>query len=244
LTEVECVIKGKFFRDKKAQEDAASEAASRDSQPCQKNRCAFTLGMGSTTSSMLCEEELEELKSTTVFDYREIEHLYERFQYLDRQSNGYLTYNELNSIPEFQYNPFGSLIGKSIERMTDYENMTFPHFLSFLEIFNKRSDRRQRIRYLFDVFDLNGDGRLCRNVLVRIGNIMGHGGVEREADELLERYDETGKGYIDLSDFSRFYCDDPKTDESMLLDLTKNIKQRRHLSFIQVLRPSTYEDED
>jgi Ca2+-binding EF-hand superfamily protein len=200
--------------------------------------------MGAMSSSMLSEEELEELKSTTVFDYREIEYLYERFQYLDRQSNGYLTYNELNSIPEFQYNPFGSLIGKSIERMTDYENMTFPHFLSFLEIFNEKTDKRMRIRYLFDVFDLNGDGRLCRNVLLRIGSMMGHDRAEREADELLERYDEAGKGYLDLSDFSRFYCEDPKTEKGMLLDPGKNIKQKKHLGFMQVLRPSTYEDRD
>ncbi|CAD26322.1 CALCINEURIN BETA SUBUNIT [Encephalitozoon cuniculi GB-M1] len=199
--------------------------------------------MGSLSSTMLCEEEIEELKNTTVFDEREIEHLYERFQFLDRESRGYLTYNELNNIPEFQSNPFSHLIMKSIEKMTDYEKMTFPHFLEFLGIFSERNSKRNRIRYLFDIFDLNGDGRLCRNVLIRINKMMGQDGRVEEAENLLNIYDEGGKGYLDISDFTRFYESDPLIDKNMIIDFSKNLKERRQVGFMQVLWPSTYKDE-
>ena len=80
--------------------------------------------MGNVNSTILCEEELEELKNTSVFNFVEIEHLYERFCYLDRLNVGYLTYKELNSIPEFEMNPFNKLICSVIERRFDYQNIT------------------------------------------------------------------------------------------------------------------------
>ncbi|AFN83431.1 Ca2+-binding protein [Encephalitozoon romaleae SJ-2008] len=198
--------------------------------------------MGSLSSTMLCEEEIEELKNITVFDEREIEHLYERFQFLDRESRGYLTYNELNNIPEFQSNPFSHLIMKSIEKMTDYEKMTFPHFLEFLGIFSEKASKKKRVRYLFDIFDLNGDGRLCRNVLIRVNKMMGQDGKMEEVENLLNIYDEGGKGYLDISDFTKFYESDPLIDKNMIIDFSKNLKQRRQVGFMQVLWPSTYKD--
>lgn len=199
--------------------------------------------MGWLGSTMLCEEEIEELKNTTVFDEREIEHLYERFRFLDRESRGYLTYNELNNVPEFQSNPFGHLILKSVEKMTDYEKMTFPHFLEFLGVFSEKSSKRNRIRYLFEIFDLNGDGRLCRNVLLRINRMMGQEGRLEEVEGLLSTYDNGGKGYLDMGDFARFYEGDPSIDRSMIIDFSRNLKQRKQVGFMQVLWPSKYKDE-
>lgn len=199
--------------------------------------------MGAFSSTMLCEEEIEELKNTTVFDYREIEHLYERFQLLDKESHGYITYNDLNNVPEFHSNPFSHLIMKNIEKRTDYEMMTFPHFLEFLGIFSEKSNKKNRIRYLFDIFDLNGDGRLCRNVLLRIYRIMGQQGGEKEAEHILNIYDEGGKGYMDILDFTKFYNSDPSIEQSMLIDFSLNLKQRKQVGFMQVLWPSTHKDE-
>lgn len=199
--------------------------------------------MGLLSSTMLCEEEIEELKNTTVFDYREIEHLYERFQFLDKEPHGYLTYNELNNIPEFHSNPFGHLIMKNIERRTDYEKMTFPHFLEFLGTFSEKTNKKHRIKYLFDVFDLNEDGRLCRGVLLRIYRMMGQQGGEKETENILGIYDEGGKGYLDISDFTNFYNSDPSIDLNMIIDFSKNLKQRKQTGFIQVLWPSTHKDE-
>lgn len=199
--------------------------------------------MGSLNSTLLCEEEIEELKNTTVFDEREIEHLYERFQFLDRGSRGFLTYNELNNIPEFHSNPFSRLIMKSIEKRADYEKIMFPHFLDFLGIFSDKSSRKTRVRYLFDVFDLNGDGRLCRNVLLRIYRTMGQEGGEKETESILNIYDEGTKGYLDIADFTKFYGSDPSIDQNMLIDFSKNLKQRKQVGFMQILWPSTYKDE-
>ncbi|KAM0671197.1 EF-Hand Ca2+-binding protein [Ordospora colligata] len=197
--------------------------------------------MGSLSSTMLCEEEIEELKNSTVFDYREIENLYERFQFLDKETHGYLTYNELNNIPEFQSNPFSQLIMRSIEKMVDYDRMTFPHFLAFLGIFSEKSDVKSRVKYLFDILDLNGDGKLCRNVFIRVDNIMGQSGREEDVKSLMDSYDRGGKGYMDLVDFTEFYESSPSIDRNMIIDFSKNLRQRKQVGFMQILWPSKHE---
>ena len=85
--------------------------------------------MGNIHSTFLCDEEIEEIKSTTCFDYAEIEHLFERFCFLDKMNVGFLTYNELNNVPEFEMNPFNKLIINFLEKKMDYQHISFLCFL-------------------------------------------------------------------------------------------------------------------
>ena len=168
--------------------------------------------MGIFTDDMLCEEEIEDLLTSSVFNQQEIEHLYERFKMLDRQSNGYLTYNNLLYIPEFCANPFNNRILSAIERTIGFETLTFPFFLEIMGIFSPKSNVHGRIKFMFRVFDFNEDGRLCFEVLNKIFEIIM--GIERrydrnneEVEELLKFYDISKKGYMDYGDFVNFYTD-------------------------------------
>ncbi|KAF9763313.1 Calcineurin subunit B type 2 [Nosema granulosis] len=193
--------------------------------------------MGNINSAILCEEEIEAIKSTTVFEYAEIEHLFERFLYLDKMNYGYLTYNELNNIPEFEINPFNKLIINALEKKMDYENISFPCFLSFLEIFHRKTDKIIRIQFLFDIFDLNRDGRLCKSVLNRICMLMGKSG-HGEAEYVLEIFDRNNKGFLDMNDFIFFYDSDPNIEKNMVIDYSKNIKQPQKVGFLDIIVPS------
>lgn len=199
--------------------------------------------MGNVNSTILCEEELEELKNTSVFNFVEIEHLYERFCYLDRLNVGYLTYKELNSIPEFEMNPFNKLICSVIERRFDYQNITFAHFLDLIGLFNIRTDLNKRIKFLFDIFDLNQDGKLCKSVLKRIFKLMGCND-DKEVDIVLKMYDIHKKGYIDFNDFTAFYMSDPVIEQNMLIDFTKNIKQPSKVGFKDIIIPYFFNKKD
>lgn len=168
--------------------------------------------MGIYADDMLCEEEIEDLLNSTVFTQQEIELLYERFKMLDRQSNGYLTYNDLLYIPEFCANPFNNRILSAMERTIGYENLTFPFFLEIMGIFSPKANVHERIRLLFKVFDFNEDGRLCFEVLSKIYELlMGENHQpergKEEVEELLLYYDKSKKGYMDYSDFVNFYTD-------------------------------------
>ncbi|WUR02486.1 putative calcineurin B subunit [Vairimorpha necatrix] len=193
--------------------------------------------MGNVNSSILCEEEIEELKNSSVFTEHEIEYLYDRFCYLDKFSVGYLTYKDLNTIPEFEMNPFNKLICNAIERIFDYQNITFLHFLDLVGLFNKKTSVEKRIRFLFDIFNLNRDGRLCKSVLKDIFEIMGCRD-EAEIGLVLRTYDTKKKGYLDYKDFTNFYFSDPNIEKNMLIDFTKNIKQPTKVRFKDIIFPN------
>lgn len=61
--------------------------------------------MGSNSSVLLHESELEELKKETGFTHNQIVRLYSRFTRLDKGSKGYLSKEDFLTIPELAINP-------------------------------------------------------------------------------------------------------------------------------------------
>lgn len=175
---------------------------------------------------MLYEEELEELEETTCFTQKEIKILFERFNMLDRNNNGYITFNELMLLPEFHSNPLGGIILNGLEETLNYENMTFPFFLDVLQIFSKKTDKKERIRFVFRALDLNHDGRICANVLVRLYKTINGENCDDvrmfvEVKRVLNMYDQGNKGYMSYKDFCRFYNIDPTIDDILTIEFDK-----------------------
>lgn len=177
-------------------------------------------------SRMLCEEELEELEEITIFTQQEIKFLFERFRLLDRSNKGFITFNDLMMLPEFHSNPFSGIILTAIEETIKYENMTFPYFLEILQIFHKKTEKKERIRFLFKAFDLNKDGKLCSKVLERLYKIL-YGEHFDEIDmvyeikKVLNLFDQGNKGYMNYKDFYRFYNMDSSIDEILKIEFDK-----------------------
>jgi len=107
-----------------------------------------------------------------VFVGIEIEILYERFLYIDRNEQGYITTAELLLIPEFSSNPLSFLISSHLETAFSSGKIYFATFLEFLEIFSSKSPREKRIKFLFEIFDLGRKGRLDEETLVKIHEMM------------------------------------------------------------------------
>lgn len=185
--------------------------------------------MGQSASQMLCDEEIEDLLESTVFTYHEIELLYERFKLLDRGNRGHITFNDLIMLPEFHSNPLSGLILNAIEEKHGYENMTLIHYIEFMQIFNQKTDKRERIKFLFKVIDINRDGKICKKTLKRLYQIL-YGDLVDEVDTLIEvkrvlnAFDQGNKGYIGYKDFVRFYNADKEIDEVLKINFIKNHK--------------------
>lgn len=187
--------------------------------------------MGIFSDSMLCEEEIEDLMNSTIFNQKELELLYERFKMLDRQANGYLTYSDIMLIPEFCANPFNNRIINAMEKVIEYENMTFPFFLEIMSIFSPKSNIHLRMKFVFGVFDLNEDGRLCSAVLSKIyeilhGNDFSREACAREVNELLLFYDRKHKEFLDYNDFVNFYLDS-NLDRMFVIDFDKDLIEKK-----------------
>ncbi|PWA29613.1 hypothetical protein CCH79_00007890 [Gambusia affinis] len=66
--------------------------------------------MGSRASTLLREEEIEEIKKETGFSHSQITRLYSRFTSLDKGENGTLSREDFQRIPELAINPLGDRI--------------------------------------------------------------------------------------------------------------------------------------
>lgn len=180
--------------------------------------------MGNTNSSLTLDE-IEDLMSWSKFTPKEIEFLFDRFAELDIRSQGYLSFNELMRIPEFHSNPLSSLIIREIERMLDYDKISFPYFLEIMEIFSDKKDKKFRISFLFNVFDLNNNARLCDHVLSQIGAMINN----KDFKVVMKTYDIENKGYLSYRDFSRFYIIN-KIENVMIIDFSKSITEKKTLN--------------
>ncbi|KAL6120442.1 hypothetical protein NUSPORA_02831 [Nucleospora cyclopteri] len=172
----------------------------------------------------LNNEELEYLEKNTVFSSDEIVYLFNRFCYLDRRKCGYLSYTDFQLIPEFVSNPFCDLIVGYIEEyITEDEKLNFAYFLDFLKLFHAATPKSARINYLFNLFDLNKDHKLCIKVLSKIMQIIGVKEAENAAGETLKQYDIGQKGFLDIFDFTRLYNEDDNLEKILVIDFKKNI---------------------
>lgn len=194
------------------------------------------------TRKDLTEEEIDELKEFSVFDSKEIENLYYRFQYLDRSNTGFLTFAEFQMIPEFHGNPFCSLIISYIEELNQYEKINFACFLQFMSIFSPKSDKSTRINYLFAIFDLDKTGKLTKDVLMRISAIINSEPIESEVVAVLNHYDSEKKGFLNKEDFSVLYNNDESLEKNMLIDFTKSIDCDNQSNVWDIIWPSNKND--
>ncbi|KAL2303549.1 hypothetical protein Nmel_008821, partial [Mimus melanotis] len=77
------------------------------SLPCPSGPAA---AMGSRASTLLRDEEIEEIKKETGFSHSQITRLYSRFTSLDKGENGTLSREDFQRIPELAINPLGDRI--------------------------------------------------------------------------------------------------------------------------------------
>ncbi|KAG0434615.1 Calcineurin subunit B [Dictyocoela muelleri] len=160
--------------------------------------------MGNVTSSVLYAEELEDLERKTIFSQTEIENLYERFKMIDRNSSGIISLQSLLMIPEFISNPMSYRFIRVLEKYTNYEPISFPVFLDIMQIFSTKYDVSKRIEFVFNIFDLHGDGKLCKNVFLKLFKDFLKNN-KSAVDDIFIYYDKECKGYLDYSDFHDFY---------------------------------------
>ncbi|KAK9812249.1 hypothetical protein WJX73_007233 [Symbiochloris irregularis] len=112
--------------------------------------------MGQAMSFGLTQYDVEELMEYCggKFSQAEIEGLYKRFRSLDRGHKGYISAEEFMNIPELSINP----LARRLERM--FETVNFKDFVGILAAFSKRASRDDRVRFIFTVFDMDGDGHV------------------------------------------------------------------------------------
>jgi len=109
--------------------------------------------MGQVESN-LTQYDVEEVQEYchNRFTQQEVLLLYRRFRQLDRGGKGYISSMELLNIPELSINPLASSVVHA------FESVNFKEFVRLLSAFSPRASRREKLAFMFEIYDVDGDG--------------------------------------------------------------------------------------
>uniref|UniRef100_A0A2P2KD75 Calcineurin subunit B-like n=1 Tax=Rhizophora mucronata TaxID=61149 RepID=A0A2P2KD75_RHIMU len=155
-----------------------------------------------TSSSMLTQYDIEEVQEhcNHTFSQQEIVSLYQRFCQLDRNGAGFISAEEVMSVPEFAVNP----LSQRFLRMVD--GLNFKDFVAFLSAFSPRATLHQKIEFIFKIYDSDGNGRVAFSDMLDVlhdltGHFVSNQQREQVLTQVLEEAGYTKDSLLVLSDF-------------------------------------------
>lgn len=160
--------------------------------------------MGATSSSLRLDE-VDELQDATNFSHKEIKRLFKRFQKLDKDGNGNISREEFMDIPQLAVNPLASRVVTIFDKNKD-ENVNFKEFLQGLSIFSSRGEAKDKLRFAFAVYDIDGDGFITNGELFEVlkmmvgSNLTDHQ-LQNIVDKTILEADKDGDGKISFEEF-------------------------------------------
>ena len=118
------------------------------------------------------------------FDQDELNRLLARFMKIDADSNGTIEKDEFLAIPTVQNNP---LAGRLVEVFDTDGNgeVDFGEFVHALSTFSSKGNLEEKLRFTFNVFDIDGDGK------------------QQIVDKTIIEADTSGTGALSFADFKR-----------------------------------------
>ncbi|GAB4820563.1 hypothetical protein N2152v2_007609 [Parachlorella kessleri] len=99
-----------------------------------------------------------------------------------KQKSGFITSEEFLSIPELSINPLSKRLAFF------FESINFKEFLGLLTAFSSKASRDEKLRFMFNVFDVDGDGAINEEDLTLIlRQLAGSGLSDSEVANLVRR---------------------------------------------------------
>jgi len=148
------------------------------------------------------------------FNEAELHKLHRRFVKLDKDGSGTITADEFLSIPELAGNP---LLGRiiSIFDTNKDEEIEFNEFVKALATFTNKDDLEGKLRFVFQVYDIDNDGFISNGELFQVlkmmvGSNLTDVQLQNIVDKTIMEADEDKDGKISYDEFVKMITN---TDE-------------------------------
>merc|ERR1712042_97687 len=145
------------------------------------------------------------MEMATNFDAEEIKRLGKRFRKLDLDGSGSLSIDEFMSLPELQQNP---LVQRVIDIFDTDGNgeVDFKEFIEGLSQFSVKSDKEQKLRFAFRIYDMDRDGYISNGELFQVlkmmvGSNLKDTQLQQIVDKTIQIHDRDGDGKISFEEF-------------------------------------------
>eukprot|EP01112_Ceratiomyxa_fruticulosa_P016066 TRINITY_DN481_c0_g1_i1.p1 TRINITY_DN481_c0_g1~~TRINITY_DN481_c0_g1_i1.p1 ORF type:complete len:192 (+),score=37.03 TRINITY_DN481_c0_g1_i1:122-697(+) len=161
--------------------------------------------------SILRPEDILEMQAESNFTAKEIKRFYKRFKRLDKEEKGSISTEEFMAIPELSMNPLKTRIIQVIDSDKD-GLVNFKQFVRSLNVFHPQTPRSEKIKFMFQVYDIDGDGVVSRKELTQIlrmmvGTYLPEENIQTAVDHTMEVADPSGKGVITFENFEKTLAD-------------------------------------
>ncbi|KAJ3433658.1 protein phosphatase 3 regulatory subunit b alpha isoform type 1 [Anaeramoeba flamelloides] len=178
--------------------------------------------MGLEYSKELSEEEVNEFSKTTGFTKTQITKLYEKFMILNTQKNGRVSYQEFLNIPELASNPILERVISIIDKNKN-QFIEFSELIQTLSIFVVEEKKKERIDFVFKIYDLNGDGFISNGDLFlvlqsMVGENLKDIQLQQIVDKTIAKFDKDEDGKLSYEEFINL-TKDFKLDELLYYEL-------------------------
>eukprot|EP01071_Lankesteria_metandrocarpae_P002744 Lankesteria_metandrocarpae@DN2527_c0_g1_i1.p2 len=158
------------------------------------------------THGQLTPQEQKELVQAANFNERDIKRIYKRFRALDTNQNGELDPHELFDVPEIADNPLVRRVVSVFDTNSD-GRVSFIEFLVGLAKLTAGTDRMQKTKFAFDIYDVNKDGQISNGELfsvmkMMVGNNLSDHQLQQLVDRTIMSADRNGDGMISFDEFN------------------------------------------
>ncbi|KAK9473525.1 uncharacterized protein V1510DRAFT_429332 [Dipodascopsis tothii] len=165
---------------------------------------------------------LDEIVETTNFDHDEVDRLRKRFMKLDKDSSGTIDKSEFLVVPAIATNPLASRLIAIFDE-DGGGDVDFQEFISALSAFSSKGGREEKLRFAFNVYDIDRDGYISNGELfivmkMMVGNNLKAQQLQQIVDKTIMEADEDGDGKISFEEFVKL-VGNTNIAQSMTLDL-------------------------
>lgn len=174
-------------------------------------------GAGAT----IAPEELADLKTSSNFTEEELKRLYRRFRKLDKDSSGTLTTDEFLSVPELANNPLLERVIAIFDKNKD-DQIEFKEFIAALSTFSDKGNKEGKLRFAFQVYDVDGDGFISNGELFQVlkmmvGDNLDNVQLQQIVDKTILEADKDRDGRISFDEFVQMIENTDEIEKKMTI---------------------------
>jgi len=177
--------------------------------------------MGNSAGN-LTQEGIEQMKSDNNLTEKELKRLYRRFKKLDADGSGTLSTTEFQSIPELAVNPLLERVLSVFDTNKDNE-IEFSEFISGLATFTQKGNKENKLKFAFQIYDIDGDGYISNGELFQVLKIMvGQNLTDTQLQQIVDKTileaDKDKDGRISFEEFVKMIGNTDEIDTKLTIN--------------------------
>merc|ERR1712039_620384 len=174
----------------------------------------------------LTRDEIEQLQESTNFTEEELQRLYRKFQKIDTDGSGTLSKDEFLSIKELQGNPLLERVIDVFDENQDGE-VQFTEFISSLAVFSQNGNDDAKLRFAFQIYDIDRDGFISNGELYTVlkkmvGNNLTPEQLQQIVDKTIMEADKDMDGKISYDEFVQMLADRESITKKLSIDFSED----------------------